>query len=124
MKLEEIQAANNISNPDLILVGQNLTIPLPCSCDDVGGEAVVHYGHVVAPGNSVELIAQQYNVSQDTLMQLNSLSVNQSLLAGDVIDVPLKGIIYSSNQLIYIFLSNILWFLFFMRLLDLQFLVL
>lgn len=91
MKSDEIQAANNISNPDLILVGQNLTIPLPCSCDDVGGEAVVHYGHVVAPGSSVEAIAQQYNVSQDTLMQLNSLSGSENLLAGDVIDVPLKG---------------------------------
>lgn len=88
---QEIQAANNISDANLIRVGQKLTIPLPCSCDDVGGQAVVHYGHVVAAGSSVEGIAGQYNISQETLLQLNNLSGPQALIAGDVIDIPLKA---------------------------------
>lgn len=44
----------------------------------------------------MEGIAQQYNVSQDTLMQLNSLSGPEALIAGDVIDVPLKGSVFSN----------------------------
>ncbi|KAL1563866.1 lysM domain-containing GPI-anchored protein 2 [Salvia divinorum] len=87
----EIQAANYIPDPDLIKVGQNLTIPLPCSCDMVGGEAVVHYGHEVAAGSSIEGIALQYNVPQETLMQLNNLTGPQDLKAQDIIDVPLRA---------------------------------
>ncbi|XP_057769140.1 lysM domain-containing GPI-anchored protein 2 [Salvia miltiorrhiza] len=87
----EIVAANNIENPDVILVGQNLTIPMPCSCDAVDGAAVVHYGHEVAAGSSIEGIAQQYNVSQETLMQLNNLTGPQDLKAEDIIDVPLRA---------------------------------
>lgn len=51
---------------------------------------------MVAKGSSVEGIAQQYNVSQDTLRQLNNLSGPASLIAGDVIDVPLKGSVFSN----------------------------
>ncbi|KAL0334514.1 UNVERIFIED_CONTAM: Glycerol-3-phosphate acyltransferase 9 [Sesamum radiatum] len=87
----QIQAVNNISDPNLIEVGQTLWIPLPCSCDDVDGQKVVHYGHVVAPGSTVEGIAQQYNTSQDTLLRLNNLTGPQDLKAGAVLDVPLRA---------------------------------
>ncbi|XP_042066202.1 lysM domain-containing GPI-anchored protein 2 [Salvia splendens] len=99
----EIQAANGIPNPDKIEVGQNLTIPLPCSCDEVGGAAVVHYGHEVAAESSIEGIAQQYNVSQETLMQLNNLTGPQDLKAQDIIDVPLRACssMVSNNSLDY-----------------------
>ncbi|CAH9106911.1 unnamed protein product [Cuscuta epithymum] len=85
----EIQAANNIPNSNLIVPGQKLWIPLPCSCDDVEGEKVVHYGHVVEAGSSVEAIAGQYNVSQDSLLKLNGLSSPKDLIAGAILDVPL-----------------------------------
>ncbi|PIN25747.1 hypothetical protein CDL12_01541 [Handroanthus impetiginosus] len=88
---QEIQAVNNISNPNLIRAGQRLRIPLPCSCDDVDGRRVVHYGHVVAAGSTVEGIAQQYNTSQDTLLRLNNLTRPQDLMAGAVLDVPLRA---------------------------------
>ncbi|KAG8368017.1 hypothetical protein BUALT_Bualt15G0001500 [Buddleja alternifolia] len=88
---QEIQAVNNIRDPNLIEVGQRLWIPLPCSCDDVDGQRVVHYGHRVAPGSSVEGIAQQYNTSQDTLLRLNNLGSPQDLLAGAILDVPLRA---------------------------------
>ncbi|KAK6129429.1 hypothetical protein DH2020_036831 [Rehmannia glutinosa] len=87
---QQIQAVNNISDPNLIMVGQNLWIPLPCSCDDVDGQRVVHYGHVVAQGSTVEGIAQQYNTSQDTILRLNNLTSSRDLLAGAVLDVPLR----------------------------------
>lgn len=89
--VEELQRVNNISNPNLIQPGDKLWIPLPCSCDDVDGEKVVHYGRLVSSGNSIEAIAQQYNVSQETLLRLNGLASPRELLAGAVLDVPLKA---------------------------------
>lgn len=86
----EIAAANNIPDVNLIKVGQKLKIPLPCNCDDVDGVKVVHYGHVVKAGSSLELIAQEYGTSKDTLLKLNGVN-DSSLLAGQLLDVPLQG---------------------------------
>ncbi|WOK98414.1 chitin elicitor-binding protein [Canna indica] len=88
---KEIAAANNISDPNAIQVGQELYIPLPCSCDDVGGEAVVHYAHVVASGSSVSAIAEEFGTKEETLMTLNGISDPKSLQAGQVLDVPLRA---------------------------------
>lgn len=88
---QKIQEVNNISNPNLILAGQELWIPLPCSCDDVNGQKVVHYGYMVPGGSSVEGIAQQFNTSQDTLLRLNNLTSPEDLKADAVLDVPLRA---------------------------------
>lgn len=90
----QIQAANNIKDANLIFVGQKLWIPLPCSCDEVDGQRVLHYGHVVSPGSSVDAIAAQYNTSQDTLLRLNGLTSPKDLKAGAVLDVPLPSIYF------------------------------
>nr|AKK25219.1 CEBiP1 [Populus x canadensis] len=87
---QEIAAVNNIPDVNLIKVGQKLWIPLPCNCDDVDGVKVVHYGHVVEAGSSLELIAQEYGTSTDTLVKLNGVN-DSSLLAGQVLDVPLQA---------------------------------
>ncbi|KAL3580878.1 hypothetical protein D5086_018713 [Populus alba] len=88
---QEIAAVNNVTDVNLIEVGQKLWIPLPCSCDDVDGVKVVHYGHVVEAGSSLEVIAQEYGTSRNTLMKLNGIANDSSLLAGQVLDVPLQG---------------------------------
>ncbi|XP_017236735.1 lysM domain-containing GPI-anchored protein 2 [Daucus carota subsp. sativus] len=88
---QQIQAANNIADANKILVGQELKIPLPCSCDEVDGQAVIHYGHVVPAGSSVEAIAKQFDTTQETLLKLNALADPADLKAGVVLDVPLKA---------------------------------
>ncbi|PSS12141.1 LysM domain-containing GPI-anchored protein like [Actinidia chinensis var. chinensis] len=99
----QIQKVNNISDANLIKVGQELWIPLPCSCDELNGDKVVHYGHVVEPGSSLEKIAQRYNTTEDTLRTLNSIEPNTELMAGVVVDVPLKACtsMVSNNSLDY-----------------------
>ena len=88
---QEVARVNGIPDPDKIEVGQELWIPLPCSCDEVAGAKVVHYGHVVETGSSVEKIAMTYGTTEDILLQLNGIVNASQLLAGQVLDVPLKG---------------------------------
>nr|XP_023879618.1 lysM domain-containing GPI-anchored protein 2-like [Quercus suber] len=87
----EIAKFNRLPNPDKIMVGQNLSIPLPCSCDEVDGVEVVHYGHVVESGSSVDKIAAEYGTTPAILLQLNNMTNASQLQADQVLDVPLKG---------------------------------
>ncbi|KAK8699160.1 hypothetical protein V6N13_115254 [Hibiscus sabdariffa] len=87
----EIAAANNISDPNLIEVGQVLRIPLPCSCDEVGGQGVVHYAHVVKPNSTLPEIAREFGVDEQTLGQINGITAQNQLIAEQPIDVPLRA---------------------------------
>ncbi|KAK7319235.1 hypothetical protein RJT34_03953 [Clitoria ternatea] len=91
LKYPQIVTANNIADPNNITTGDNLWIPLPCSCDEVGGTSVVHYGHLVEAGTTVEGIAATYGTTQQILLSLNGISDPKSLQAGQVLDVPLKA---------------------------------
>ncbi|KAJ1693002.1 hypothetical protein LUZ63_009700 [Rhynchospora breviuscula] len=88
---EEVAKANNISDPNRIEVGQQIKIPLPCSCDMVGADPVVHYAHVAAAGSSISGIATAFGTTEDTLMKLNGITDPKSLQAGQVLDVPLEA---------------------------------
>ncbi|CAN1266620.1 LysM domain-containing GPI-anchored protein 2 [Linum perenne] len=88
---EEIVAVNNVAGKDLISVGERLWVPLPCNCDDVDGRKVVHYGHVAENGSSVEGIAERFGSSVEALMSVNGLKNGSGLVAGQVLDVPLRA---------------------------------
>ncbi|XP_030450170.2 lysM domain-containing GPI-anchored protein 2-like [Syzygium oleosum] len=88
---QDIQLVNRIENASLIYIGQELWIPLPCSCDQVDGEKTVHYAHVVAEGSTVEEIATEFGVLEQTLLDLNGLASPNALMAYQAFDVPLKA---------------------------------
>ncbi|RRT51668.1 hypothetical protein B296_00048520 [Ensete ventricosum] len=90
---QEIAAANNISDPALVQAGRELHVPLPCSCDEVEGAAVMHYAHLVAAGSSVKGIAAEFGTEEETLMSLNGIRDPKSVQAGQVLDVPLRGLL-------------------------------
>ncbi|KAH7669165.1 LysM domain-containing protein [Dioscorea alata] len=87
--IREIADANNISDPDRIEVGRRLWIPLPCSCDEVDGKPVVHYGHVAAEGSDLESIAEEFGTTERVLMRVNGIQDPTSLQAGQILDIPL-----------------------------------
>ncbi|RZC45707.1 hypothetical protein C5167_038664 [Papaver somniferum] len=87
---DEIAAVNNISNPDLIVVDQLLRIPLPCNCDDVEGNQVLHYAHKVSPNKSLEMIAKEFGTTEESLLTLNNLTDAKQLEAESILDVPLR----------------------------------
>ncbi|KAI3947762.1 hypothetical protein MKX01_034427 [Papaver californicum] len=91
----EIAAVNKISDPNLIDVGQLLWIPLPCSCDNLDGNQVVHYAHVVRlpHGNgdveSLDMIARELGVTVESILKLNGGKEEPN--GETVIDVPLRA---------------------------------
>ncbi|KAI3922003.1 hypothetical protein MKX01_005692 [Papaver californicum] len=87
---QEIAEVNNISDPNKINIDQPLRIPLPCSCDTVDGNQVVHYAHIVSPKESLEMIGKKFGVMEKTLLKLNDLEDAKELKAESVLDVPLK----------------------------------
>ncbi|OEL27190.1 Chitin elicitor-binding protein [Dichanthelium oligosanthes] len=91
----EVAAANNITDPNRIDVGQKLTIPLPCTCDQVGGATVMHFAYSVAKGDDTSGIAAKFGVNADTLLSLNKITDPKSLKQGQILDVPLP-VCYSS----------------------------
>ncbi|GMI87999.1 lysM domain GPI-anchored protein 2 precursor, LysM-containing receptor protein 1, CEBiP-like 1 [Hibiscus trionum] len=88
---QEIATFNNISDPNLIEVGQVLQIPLPCSCDAVDGQGVVHYAHVVRPNSTLPEIAQEFGTDEQTLGRINGITAQNELRAEQPIDVPLRA---------------------------------
>ncbi|KAL4311314.1 hypothetical protein GQ457_01G045630 [Hibiscus cannabinus] len=87
----QIVAANRIKNANLINVGDKLKIPLPCSCDRVDGQQVVHYAHMVKSGSSLGEIAHEFGTDEETLARINGIKADKDLIADQPIDVPLKA---------------------------------
>ena len=88
---QDIAAANNVSDPNKVAVGQQLWIPVPCSCDPVGGDPVVHLTYVAPAGSSVAGIAQEFGSTEETILAVNKMPDAKGLLAGQVLDVPLRS---------------------------------
>lgn len=86
---QEIATANKITDVNLIVVGQKLWIPLPCSCDQVGDADVMHLAHIVDGGESTSGIAATFGVTEDTLLRLNKIADPKTLQKDQVLDVPL-----------------------------------
>ncbi|KAG7978397.1 hypothetical protein I3843_05G081000 [Carya illinoinensis] len=86
---QQIADVNGVPDPNRINPGQELWIPLPCSCDKVNGIKVVHYGMLVDEGSTVEGIAEQYGTTSATLLTLNNMADPSKLQAGQVLDIPL-----------------------------------
>ncbi|KAG7978396.1 hypothetical protein I3843_05G081000 [Carya illinoinensis] len=103
---QQIADVNGVPDPNRINPGQELWIPLPCSCDKVNGIKVVHYGMLVDEGSTVEGIAEQYGTTSATLLTLNNMADPSKLQAGQVLDIPLPACSspVSNNSLDYPFL--------------------
>lgn len=91
---QEIGDANRLPDITNIVPGQELWIPLPCSCDEVNEKEVVHYGMLVDEGSTVEGIAEQYGTNSTTLLTLNNMTDPRKLMAGQVLDIPLAGLLF------------------------------
>lgn len=82
ISVQQLINANNIKNPNLIYVGQILTIPTESNIHDMN-----HILYTVRRGNSLYQIARKYNTTIAHLVRLNRISNPNLIYVGQVLRI-------------------------------------
>lgn len=77
--LDELMAANNLTDPNQIEAGQTLIIPIAAAVQSV---------HTVQAGETLSGLAQQYGVDWTAIAALNGLPFPYTLYAGQELLIP------------------------------------
>lgn len=93
-----LASANNLSNPDLIYVGQVIEIPGTDGDDSGGGngdsgsdETTGGTTYTVQSGDTLSVIASDYGTTVDALASENSISNPNLIFVGQVLEIPGTG---------------------------------
>lgn len=92
---DQIRDANpkaDISDPAVISVGTQLSIPLPCTCfnNSDNNLPAVYMSYVVKDVDTLSGIAARYLTTVTDLMNVNSLG-SADIKDGDILAIPLSG---------------------------------
>jgi len=89
---DQLKDANSITDPDLIDIGQSLTIPLPCSCFNGtdNGLPAIYLSYVVRLGDTMAALGVKYGTTITDLMTVNALGT-PVIKAGDILAIPLAA---------------------------------
>ncbi|MEZ4682124.1 MAG: LysM peptidoglycan-binding domain-containing protein [Caldilineaceae bacterium] len=96
LTIADLLAANRITDPDSISIGQHLTIPRPSSSETilasretkVGPERNGFYYYTVQPGDTLSELARAFNSTKLALLEYNGLPDEQTVYAGLEIRIP------------------------------------
>ncbi|SBO43452.1 LysM peptidoglycan-binding domain-containing protein [Cyanobium sp. NIES-981] len=86
VSLSRLMQANGITNPDLVVVGQNLVIPGGVARSN--GSRTASGSVTVKPGETLSEIAEREGVSMSQLMQANGLGNADLVMVGQRLAVP------------------------------------
>ncbi|GAB4574094.1 MAG: hypothetical protein Kow0077_18910 [Anaerolineae bacterium] len=92
----DIATANNIPNPNRVLVGQQLVINASASSSTASPAAAApapaaNRTHVVQPGEHLSRIARQYGVSWTAIARANNIVDPNRVLVGQTLVIPPPG---------------------------------
>ncbi len=82
---DDLAQANNISDRNVIQVGQELVIPGVTQRDQLIRQGETH---TVAAGETLSQIAARYGVSMETIMDLNGLDNADAIVVGQQLVIP------------------------------------
>ncbi|GGC78545.1 hypothetical protein GCM10007216_06280 [Thalassobacillus devorans] len=85
--VDELAAANNLSNPNLIRIGQFIKIP----AKTIGGGDV----YTVKAGDTLYSIAKKYNVSVSDIVAANQLANANLIQVGQKLIIPVSTVSYT-----------------------------
>ncbi|KAE8690418.1 LysM domain-containing GPI-anchored protein 1 [Hibiscus syriacus] len=89
---DQIREANSIADPSVLDVGENLVVPLPCTCFNGtdNGLPAIYLSYVVKPVDTLAGIAAIYSTTITDLMNVNAMGTT-SIKDGDILAVPLSA---------------------------------
>lgn len=89
---DQLREANGIQDPDVLDVGVNLLVPLPCTCFNGTDNSLpaVYLSYVVKDIDTLAGIAARYRTTLTDLMNVNAMG-STAIQAGDILAVPLPG---------------------------------
>lgn len=89
---DQLREANSISDPSILDVGQNLVVPLPCTCFNGSDNSLpaIYLSYVVQPLDSLASIAARYFTTLSDLMNVNAMG-NTAISDGDILAIPIPG---------------------------------
>ncbi|NWF69925.1 MAG: LysM peptidoglycan-binding domain-containing protein [Chloroflexi bacterium] len=86
--LELLQANNVAAATTPPVPGTELVIPGGAASSDSGGSALSGNQYVLQPGDTLDGVAQQFNISYQVLLAVNGITDSQTVPAGTVLDIP------------------------------------
>jgi LysM repeat protein len=89
VSVQAIVKANNLWNPNVIYVGQVLTIPVPCTPAPPAPSGCTAI-HVVKRGEYLKVIATRYGTTVNVLVQLNNIRNPNLIYVGQRLKVPVR----------------------------------
>ncbi|HRJ42213.1 MAG: LysM peptidoglycan-binding domain-containing protein [Caldilineaceae bacterium] len=106
----EIVAANTLTDPNNVFVGQELLIPgyQPTSPASSGGGTTTNPGapaiHIVQPGEVLSVIAEKYGITLDELVAANRIADPNLVTPGTELVIPglTAAALEAANQIIHI----------------------
>jgi len=81
-------AANNISNPNVVVIGSSLSVPTPPTASTAPASSSVGSTVVAQLGDSLWSIANKNGISPTALAQANGLTLSSTVLIGMKLKVP------------------------------------
>jgi LysM repeat protein len=86
---DAIIRSNSLTNPDVLMVGQELKIPGQEAASTQGGAGQASEGvYVVAKGDTLSLIAKRFGISLAELQKLNGITNPDQIAVGQKLRVP------------------------------------
>ncbi len=82
---EALIEANSLTNPDVLMVGQELKIPAQQPASTQGGSGQMY---VVAQGDTLSAIAKRFGVSLADLQKLNGITDPDTITVGQRLRIP------------------------------------
>ncbi|OIV97935.1 hypothetical protein TanjilG_12692 [Lupinus angustifolius] len=89
---DQLREANSITDPTVLDVGQNLVVPLPCTCFNGTDNSLpaIYLSYVVKQDDSLAAIAASYFTTLTDLMNVNALG-STAIADGDILAIPIPA---------------------------------
>jgi LysM repeat protein len=91
ISLQDLAAANDISDPNLIFFGRELTIPqqdMSSQPSTTGAASTVGNTYVIQPGDNLWNLSERFGVSWEELARMNDISNPSLIISGQTLMIP------------------------------------